>query len=553
MDINSLKQILKGEVLTDNKTRATYSRDTSLFEVMPAAIVFPKNVEDVKQLVRAVSEAKKAGEAVSLTARSAGTDMGGGPLTESIVMDFTKYFKRLEPAQELVNFTGGPAEGFIVTEPGVFYRDFEKEAMKKRLLLPTYPASRSLCAMGGMVSNDSGGEKTLRYGKTHEYVRRLKAVFADGNEYEIKPLTPDELSAKESEQTFEGEVYRNIHKLLEDNYDRAHAAKPNVSKNSSGYNIWDVWDGKRFDLTKLIVGSQGTLAFVTEAELRLVDAKPFAGMIALFLSDLSDVVPALRALMPLNPSSLESFDDKTFKLALKYFWGFLKMLALNPFSLILAFFPEFLYVVRYGMPKLIILAEFEGSSQEDVDRDINDALKDLKGVKAHIRVARTKKESEKYWAIRRESFNLLRQRVRGMQTAPFVDDIIVRPDSIPEFLPKLFAILDKYKLFTTIAAHIGDGNFHIIPLMKLGIAEERAKIHPAMDEVYKLVLDFKGSITAEHNDGLIRSPYVEQMYGKEVYALFKEVKNIFDPLNIFNPGKKVGASMEYAMAHIKRS
>ncbi len=553
MDISILKTKLKGEVLADSKTRAVYSRDTSLFEVTPSMVVFPKDVEDVKQLVRIVSDAKKAGENISLTARSAGTDMSGGPLTESIVMDFSKHFTRHEPTQELINFTGGDAQGFKISEPGVFYRDFEKEALTKKLMLPSYPASRGLCAIGGMVSNDSGGEKTLRYGKTHDYVRRLKAVFADGNEYEVKPLTPEELKAKESEGTFEGEVYRKLHALLEENYDVAHAAKPNVSKNSAGYNIWDVWDRKRFDLTKLIVGSQGTLAFVTEAEFRLVDVKPYAGMITLFLDDIQDTTPALNVLMPLLPTSLESFDDKTFQLALKYFWGFLKMLALNPFSLMFAFLPEFIYVMRYGMPKLIIMAEFEGNSQAEVDRDLDEALKELKGGRAHVRVARTKKESAKYWAIRRESFNLLRQRVRGMQTAPFVDDIIVRPGHIPEFLPKLLAILDRYKLFTTIAAHIGDGNFHIIPLMKLGIAEERAKIRPAMDEVYKLVLEYKGSITAEHNDGLIRSPFLEQMFGSKVYGLFGEIKNIFDPLHIMNPGKKVGANKDFAMAHIKKS
>ncbi len=539
--------------MADERTRTAYSRDASLFEVMPTAVVFPKDADDVKAIVRRAGEARRRGEQVSITARSAGTDMGGGPLTESIVLDFTKHFTHMGKVQPLLNFTGGDPEGFIVAEPGVFYRDFEKETLRQHLLLPSYPASRGLCAMGGMVSNDSGGEKTLRYGKTHDFVRRLKAVFADGNEYEVKPLTLEELKAKEALPTFEGEVYRNMHALLEEHYDVARAAKPNVSKNSAGYNIWDVWDGKRFDLTKVLVGSQGTLALVTEAEFRLVEAKPYAGMVALFLNDLNEAVPVLNALTPLQPTSLESFDDKTFSLALKYFWGFLKILALNPFSLMFAFLPEFIMVLRKGVPKLVVLAEFEGKSQEEIDRYLASAEKELTNVQVPYRIARTKRASAKYWVIRRESFNLLRERVKGMQTAPFVDDIIVRPEHIPEFLPKLMAILDKYGFFTTIAGHLGDGNFHIIPLMRLADERERAKIKPAMDEVYALVLSFGGSITAEHNDGLIRSPYLEAMFGERVYGLFKEVKNIFDPQGIFNPGKKVGASMEYAMAHMKRS
>ena len=151
--------------------------------------------------------------------------------------------------------------------------------------------------------------------------------------------------------------------------------------------------------------------------------------------------------------------------------------------------------------------------------------------------------------MRRESFNLLRHKVKGKKTAPFIDDLIVRPEFLSEFLPKLYEILDRYKFLYTIAGHVGDGNFHIIPLMRLEREEERVKIIPAMDEVYKLVFQYGGSISAEHNDGLIRSPYLRQMYGDEIYRIFEEIKKIFDPQNIFNPGKKTSASLEYVLEH----
>jgi FAD/FMN-containing dehydrogenase len=154
--------------------------------------------------------------------------------------------------------------------------------------------------------------------------------------------------------------------------------------------------------------------------------------------------------------------------------------------------------------------------------------------------------------MRRESFNLLRHRIKGMKTAPFVDDVIVRPEHYPEFLPKLYEILSRYEFLYTVAGHIGDGNFHIIPLMKLENEEERKKIPAASEEIYNLVLKYGGSITAEHNDGLIRSPYLEKMYGRRVVELFRETKKIFDPLNIFNPGKKVDSSLKFALEHIKR-
>ena len=155
--------------------------------------------------------------------------------------------------------------------------------------------------------------------------------------------------------------------------------------------------------------------------------------------------------------------------------------------------------------------------------------------------------------MRRESFNLLRKRIKNKQTAPFIDDIIVRPEYLSDFLPRLGAILEPYseKLIYTIAGHIGNGNFHIIPLMNLDDSETKKIISELMEKVYTLVLTFHGSITAEHNDGLIRSPYLKKMYGERVYELFEGVKKIFDPENIFNPGKKVGSSMEYALSKIK--
>lgn len=204
------------------------------------------------------------------------------------------------------------------------------------------------------------------------------------------------------------------------------------------------------------------------------------------------------------------------------------------------------------MPKLVCLIEFEEDSQEEVDDKVKMLNEKLKTFPVKTKIASTEQEAKKYWLIRRESFNLLRHKVAGKQTAPFIDDLIVKPEFLPEFLPKLHAITDKYKLLNTIAGHVGDGNFHIIPLMVLSNEEDRKKIPACMDEVINLVLEYKGSITAEHNDGLIRSPYILKMFGAEVYKLFEEVKNIFDPKNIFNPGKKVGANLEYAFRHMKR-
>ncbi len=147
---------------------------------------------------------------------------------------------------------------------------------------------------------------------------------------------------------------------------------------------------------------------------------------------------------------------------------------------------------------------------------------------------------------------MLRKKVGNKRTAPFVDDFCVLPEKLPEFLPKFLAILKKYGIKANIAGHAGSGNLHVIPLMDLKIESERNKIQPCADEIYALVIEFGGTITAEHNDGLMRTPYVKKMFGLEVYGIFEEIKNIFDPNNIFNPGKKVGGSKEYSFSHMKK-
>lgn len=543
-----IKKVVNGEVADDEETLQKYSHDASLFEVNPAAVVFPKDSEDVKNIVKFVAENKKESPALSLTARSAGTDMTGGPLSESIILDFTRHFTRMSFREK----PGLPAGA--VAEPGVFYRDFEKETLKNGWLLPSYPASKEICAIGGMVSNNSGGEKTLKYGKTENYVESLKIVLSDGNEYELGKLSAQELNEKMKLKNLEGEIYQKIFKLLDDNYDLIKAAKPKVSKNSAGYNIWNVWNKEKqeFDLTKLIVGAQGTLGIVTEASFRLVKAEPYSGLLVIFLKTLDNLPTIVNSILPFQPVSFESFDDHTFKLAVRFFPGFAKTLGVkNLFSLAWQFLPEVWLALTGGVPKLVLLAEFEGESQEEVDSQIKSAQEKLKDLKVKIIVANTEEKAKKYWVMRRESFNLLRHRVKGKRTAPYIDDLIVRPEYLSEFLPKLYEILDRYHLQYTIAGHAGDGNFHIIPLMKLGTEDERDKIFQSMDEVYKLVLKYEGSFTAEHNDGLIRSPYLKLMYGEKIYEIFEEIKSIFDPQNIFNPGKKVGADLDYAKKHIK--
>lgn len=546
MDVEKIKEFVQGEVIEDSQALTPYSHDASVFEVKPEIVIKPKNVSDIKNLVTYVTKEKRKNRTLSLTARSGGTCMSGGPLSESIVLDFTSHFNQIIEIS--------PAGATV--EPGVFYRTFEAEAEKKNLLLPSYPASKNICTLGGMIANNSGGEKSLAYGKTEDYVERLDVVLSDGEEHVLEPLTKQELARKKKSKTFEGKVYRDLHALLEKNYDLIQAAKPHVSKNSAGYYLWNVWDKETgiFDLTKLFVGSQGTLGLVTKARLKLVQPKPKSELLVIFLKDLRPLGNLAKTVLKYNPESFESFDDHTLKMAMRFLPELIKQMKGGIISLGFKFLPELLMTLTGGIPKLILIAEFTGETEKEVVQKLKQAEKEVKekfGVPTHV--TKSRNEAEKYWIIRRESFNLLRKHSSGRHTAPFIDDFIIEPEKLPEFLPRLNQILDQYPhLIYTIAGHVGNGNFHIIPLMDLKNQEDRAIIPRLSEQVYKLVLEFKGSITAEHNDGLIRTPYLEQMYGKKMYTLFKQVKKIFDPKDIFNPGKKVNGNLSYAIEHIKK-
>lgn len=538
----------EGDIDITDVTRDVYSHDASLFEIRPQAIIFPKHAKDVQLAVSAVAAHKKHDPSLSLTARSAGTDMSGGAINDSVIMDFSKYFTTIHKV------TATSAH----VQPGVFFRDFDVATKEKGAILPSYPASRDLCTVGGMANNNSGGEKSLEFGKTENYVAELQVVFADGVGRTVKPLTFAELKAKMKQKDFEGKMYSQLFNLVEKNYDKVKAAKPKVSKNATGYNVWDVWDRETqtFDLTKLIIGAQGTLGFVTDIKFRLVKARPHSGLLVMFLKDINKLGEIINVVLKHKPATFESFDDATLLLSIKFMPYFLKLLGLKAFlKLLFGLIPDAAQLLR-GIPKLVLMVEFNGDTDEEVREKIKALHKELGLRRAYFEINGFEEDdselkSEKFWIMRRQSFNILRKKVKDKHTAPFIDDLVVNPEHLPEFLPQIRQIIKKYKLFATIAGHMGDGNFHIIPLMKLEDQRERDKLLPAMKEVNTLVLKYKGSLSGEHNDGLIRGPWLGTMYGPEMLAVFKQVKHIMDADNICNPHKKATADWDYSYQHIR--
>lgn len=541
---DDLQLIIRGEILDDPETLTTFSRDASVFEIKPEVIVAPSDAQDIGSLVKYVSSHRKDG--LSITPRSAGTCMSGGPLSQSIVLDMLKHFNKVI----------GVEKNYAKTQPGVFYRDFEKATLEKDLLLPCYTASREINTVGGMVGNNSAGEKTLMYGQTKDYVNALQVVLSDGNEYLLSPLLKKDLDVKLKQTDFEGQVYKKVWNLISENQDLILSSKPQTHKNSTGYNIWDVWNGTTFDLTKLFTGSQGTLGVITEIEFQLIKPQSESILLEILLDDFSLLDQVVNEVLKFNPESFEFYDDQTLRYAVSFLNELTKSFKHNNLlEVYFKFIPDFIRNITNTLPKLVLLANFTSESFETALSNSLKAEADLKKFNLRTKILKDAKSQEKYWIIRHESFSMLRHHSKEMRTAPFIDDIIVQPKDLSTFLPRLNALIKPYqdRMIYTVAGHIGDGNFHIIPLMDLSREDVRAVIPELSQKVFDLVFEFKGSMSAEHNDGLIRGPYLPQMYGEDIYQIFKQIKDIFDPNNIFNPHKKVDATMEYSNEHLAKN
>jgi FAD/FMN-containing dehydrogenase len=533
-----LQNQIQGEIIFDEDTLTKYSHDTSVFEIKPLAVLYPKNSLDIAHIVKFVQDNKFTFPNLSITARSGGSDMTGGAIGQGFIIDVTRYMNSFNISADLK---------VAQIQPGVFYRDFEPESLKHGLLMPVYPASKNLAAFGGMISNNCAGEKSLQHGQMRNFVKSIKAVLANGQEYEFKEISFDEVEQIiQGKDEFLAGIYRRTFHVIDQNYNFIKSAKPKTLKNSAGYALWDVMDKEKkvFNLSQLFIGAQGTLGIVTDSQISLIKQKKFEKIITVFLSSWTRLPTVVNSILPHKPESLEVFDDTTLKLGLRFFPQIAKRVGKSLLSFMISFIPEFFIGVRmFGLPKLIMIIELSADTQDELDLKIKNTEHALRTQKVIFRTIHDTKESEKYFIVRRESFNLLREKVKGKSTVPFIEDFCVDPVKLPEFLPKLLAILKRNKININIAGHAGEGNLHIIPLMNLKDEKERSKIIPVAKEVYDLVLSYGGTITAEHNDGIIRTPFLKDMYGERMTLLFKEIKSIFDMNNILNPGKKVGGTI----------
>jgi FAD/FMN-containing dehydrogenase len=530
-----LQEHVMGEVVSAPDIRRHFSTDGSIFTVTPALVVYPHNENDVRKVTRFSWQLAERNRVVPITARGSGTDQAGAAIGSGITLVFPAHMNRI------VEFDG--KTGIITVEPGINYGTLQQTLMTHGRFLPPFPASLDYSTIGGAVANNAGGEKSFKYGDTRDFVRSLRVVLANGEVIETGRLNKRELGKKLGMATFEGEIYRAVDTLIEENQKTIDAMQLHVTKNSAGYDLLDVRrkDGS-LDLTPLFVGSQGTLGIITEITLDTEAHNPETSLIIAAFDNIAEAETAINELRKLDdrPSAIEMVDGHLIEQVRLRQPNILKDIIEKPY------------------PKLILLVEFD-----DSDRHKKKAVKQATKVLAKQAASYTEEndpaKQHELWKIRHLSAMIAAHHEGSKKAVPLIEDGAVPPEKFGEYLKAVYAMLARNKVEAAVWGHAGDANLHMHPYLDLGQTGDRQKAFKLLDEYNRLVIELGGTTSGEHGDGRLRAPYLRQMYGNEAYALLQKIKHIFDPYGMLNPGVKIDVSIEdikplirseYSQAHL---
>lgn len=524
-----LQEHLDGEVLTSARAREFFSTDASVLKVAPLMAVYPQNKNDVRKVARFAWQLAEKGHTLPITARGRGTDQSGAAIGRGISLVFPAHMNKLlemDTKQQMARI-----------QPGIIFRSFQETTQTHDYFLPSYPASLDYSTIGGAIANNSAGEKSIKYGSMRDWTDQLEVVLADGEVIYTKRLSKKELNKKKGLQTMEGEIYRQLDGLIMDNWDliQQHADSQIVSKNSSGYELASVKrkDGS-FDLTPLLVGSQGTLGIVTEAIVRLAPYAPRTELLVAEFGSLEVAHEAITELLKLKPSALEMVDRNLLNFVDKVQPNRLKGL------------------VSDEKPALVLLVEFDDIADRTRRKYAKKAAKILNERAQRVTESSDFDEQEKLWSIRHSAATVTNFSEDSRAALPIIEDGIVPHESFQPYIEGVYALLAKYQLEVALWGHAGDANLHMQPLLDLSKIGDRQKVFKLMAEYYDLVLQLKGSIAAEHNDGRLRAPFAVKQHGADMITLYTHVKSIFDPYNILNPGVKIGTDLKELVPLLRR-
>ena len=531
-----------GIVSTDDVMLDTYSTDESIFSIRPQVVLQPKNRTDVETAVKVVAKETSRFPALSLTPRAAGTGLSGGSLTDSVVIDVSTYLKRIdEPMVE-----GGQVT--ITCEPGAMWRDVEKKLKDLQVEIPSAPASKDLCTVVGAVSNNAAGPDSLRYGHTAEWIESLDVTLQDGVTYTLKPLTYKEFKALIKKKNAYANIAKKIFSLIEDNEKLIATSRPSTKKNTAGYAIWDVLShsvaefkkGKgTFDLTRLIAGGQGTIGIIVSVTMKTNPIEHNTTLISIPLFDLECAGRAILEALKYDPVNIEIFDAETFELALQnpnFFKS--RLVGIEYYRAMLSMYTMYHVYYRKKTPKFTVLITLDNETVRQMSpREIVINLQKC-GCNV-VRFVKSPAEAEMLWQMRRASYSLSKLQDPKKRPAAFLEDMTVPPQNLFRFFSDIQKLLKKYNVKATVHGHGGNGHFHFYPLLDFTNKTTPALIMKMAEEFFDVAIKHNGSLCGEHNDGIIRTPHLSKMFSKRSLELFEKIENIFDPDDIFNPGKKV--------------
>ncbi len=492
------------KVLTDKPARIAYSIDAGIYAFMPLAVVLVESASDME----AVLSYAKA-HRLSLTARGGGTNVSGNAIGEGIVVDFSRLNRVID-----INSTERRAR----VQPGMIYAELNRHLAKQGWMFAPDPSSGDICKLGGMLGNNAAGPHTLKYGTTKDNVHGMEVLLTSGRWITAKTYDLDDASFHQmlrehpSVEALVRLIRRNQTLLLE--------KKRHVAKNSSGYNLFALAEGLvngKFPLHQLFIGSEGTLGLIGEAELSLTPRPHQTAACLIYLRQLSDIGAVVRSLRDYAPSALEMMDA-----------GTLNLIGRGPFDI-------------PNDAAAMLLVEFDDAPQLKMEAAVAGVSRF--SLSTPVVVAFDPVQQAAFWKIRRAIFPALYRYDVHKKPIHFVDDVVVPSERIAELIPYLDATFRSRGVTVAIYGHVGDGNAHINPLLNLHDSEDFAKMRDLADEIHTAVIDqFGGSLCGEHGDGRVRAEFLPYLYGPEVYTLFKEVKALFDPEGLLNPGVKISTT-----------
>ncbi|MDW3025768.1 FAD-binding and (Fe-S)-binding domain-containing protein [Acinetobacter baumannii] len=515
--IKQLRPLFQGDIDLSDAGKQIFSTDNSIYQLKPEAVVFPKNIEDL-QLIMQVSNLDQFREII-ITARGGGTGTNGQSLTNGIVVDLSRHMNNIIHID--------PIKQIAVVQAGVVKDQLNLELKKYGLFFAPELSTSNRATIGGMINTDASGQGSCRYGKTHHHVLELKTILINGELLESAPLKIDEFSSKiQDKTTFQKNLYLKLLDMTLENKEIINKSFPKLNRSLTGYDLPALYDNEIFNINNVLCGSEGTLGFIAEATLNVLPIPKYQALINIGYDNFQNALKDAKALMALNPLSIETVDSKVLNLAKNdIVW-----------QKVSKYFPEPEYPLEIQGINLVELDADTPDELEVLKQDFINHLQNDQSVKRlTITFANGDEEIKDVYAMRKRSVGLLGNVVGEKRPQPFVEDTAVPPENLADYIAEFRSLLDGLGLTYGMFGHVDAGVLHVRPLLDMKEAHSAELIKLISDKIVELTHKYGGVIWGEHGKGL-RSEYAPIFFG-ESYPLIQKVKGLFDPLNKLNPGK----------------